>query len=91
MSLSPVPGAFAEGVMSPRRARALSVERPRPFLVERDEPAPSLPAVDKSTGAVRLVFDGLAKRPVFVAGVVAMAGVTGIGLFLGLMLGELFG
>lgn len=101
MSLSPqmLPGSYPEAVMSPRRARALAAERPRPFLVDRrdEEALPQALAGALGSGtletskssAVRLVFGGFAKRPVFVAGVVGLVGVTGIGLFLGLMLGEL--
>jgi len=99
LSLSPnlLPGTFpVEAVMSPRRARALSQERPLPFLVDaRDELGAPGAASNTSTRAatakpgLKLVFGGLALRPVFVAGVVALAGVTGIGLFLGMLLGEL--
>jgi hypothetical protein len=97
LSTHVLPGTFPETLMSPRRARALSVERPRPFLVEPTDEAMSdepngAPARDVASGAaVRLVLGGLARRPVFLAGIVALAGVTGIGLFLGLMLGDLIG
>jgi hypothetical protein len=94
ISLSPVvaAGSFPERVISPRRARTLTYERPLPFIVDRPddappaEPAVAAPPVDRG---IRLVFGGWARRPVFVAGIVGLAGVAGIGLFLGLMLGNL--
>ena len=67
-------------------------ERPLPFLVDpRDAAAAPAAQADAPATGLKLVLGGFARRPVFVAGVVALAGVTGIGLFLGLMLGELLG
>lgn len=90
-ALSP---ALSSGIISPRRARS-EFEQPKqaPFLVERTElMRPAATAVDaESDGAVRLVLRGVARRPAFAAGVAALVAVTGIGLFLGLMLGDLAG
>ena len=89
--------ALTQPILSPRRARTEFEQRaPSPFLVDRPETTRAVEARgEPESGAtaegVRLVLRGAARRPVLTAAIAAMIGMTAIGLFLGLMLGDLAG
>jgi len=88
--------------MSPRQARRLApflVDRAfgepaaAPVAVPIPAGAPHAEAVATESvekGDVRLVFRGVALKPTWVAGIAAVSAMGGIGLFLGLMLGDTF-
>lgn len=96
----PTAGAVAipvmtQTILSPRRARTEFEQQTGaavPFLVDRAETARTVATptlIEHSERGVRLVLRGFARRPVLTAAVAAMVGMAVIGLFLGLMLGDL--
>lgn len=91
-AISPI---MTDAILSPRRARtAFEQPGPAPFLVDRREPTRAAASetdvvADSAQGGVRIVLRGMARRPILTAWIAALTGMTAIGLFLGLMLGDL--